>query len=114
MHPRIVALANQRTAELALAGHGLAFYEASQLVETGRYRDLDGLVVVDAPEPMRIARVVARDGVTAAQVRARIAAQLPLSAKREVATHLIENDGDLAELRTRVAGVVAELTAPAP
>src|SRR5436305_723274 len=82
----IAALLQQRTAALEAAGHRLAFYEASLLVETGRHRLLDGLVVVDAPEAERIARVVARDGVTPAEVRARIAAQLPLEQKRRVAT----------------------------
>ncbi|MBC8133342.1 MAG: dephospho-CoA kinase [Deltaproteobacteria bacterium] len=106
MHPRIAALANKRAADLAHAGHRLAFYEASLLVETGRYRDLDGLVLVDAATPSRIARVVARDGATPSEVGARIAAQLPLSAKRQVATHIIENDGDLAALRVRVDGLL--------
>ena len=36
-----------------LEGHRLAFYEASLLVETGRHRDLDGLVVVTASEATR-------------------------------------------------------------
>lgn len=106
MHPRIVALSRQRAQELAAAGHALAFYEASQLVETGRYRELEALVVVDAPEDTRIARVVARDGATADEVRARMAAQLPMAAKRQVATHVLENDGDLATLRGRVAAML--------
>lgn len=109
-HPRIVALATQRAAELARAGHRLAFYEASLLVETGRYRELDGLVVVDAPEELRIARVVARDRVTPAEVRARIAAQLPLAAKRRVATAIIDNDGDPATLAPRVDALLASLS----
>jgi dephospho-CoA kinase len=101
LHPRIVALANQRAEDLAQAGHRLAFYEASLLVETGRYRDLDGLVVVAAPESAQIARVVARDGVTESAVHARIAAQLPMADRRRVATHVIENDGDLRALAAK-------------
>lgn len=113
-HPRIIALANQRAAELARAGHHLAFYEASLLVETGRYRELDGLVVVDAPKDLRIARVVARDGVTPEEVRARIAAQLPVAAKRRAATAILENEADLPTLRRRVDDLLKQLVSTPP
>jgi dephospho-CoA kinase len=108
-HPRIVELATKRAADLAQAGHRLAFYEASLLVETGRHRELDGLVVVDAPEPVRIDRVVARDGITRAEVRARIAAQLPMAEKRRVATTIIENDGDVGALAVKVDALLAAI-----
>ncbi len=111
MHPRIVARARQRVSELAASGHTLVFYEASLLVETERYRELDGLVVVDAPVETRVARVVARDHVTPAEVRARIAAQLPMSAKRAVATAVIENDGDMARLSQEVTELLKTLVA---
>jgi dephospho-CoA kinase len=114
MHPRIVTLANQRAADLARAGHLVAFYEASLLVETGRYRDLDGLVVVDAPEDQRIARVVARDGSTPAEVRARISAQQPAAEKRRAATYVIENDGDLDALDAKVNAMLKALSATGP
>ncbi len=109
LHPRIVALANERTAALARAGHRLAFYEASLLVETGRHRELDGLIVVDAPEDARIARVHARDGMSPDAVRARMAAQLSMSEKRRVATAVIDNDGDLGALESKVDAVLATL-----
>ena len=102
LHPLIVALSKTRTAELEEQGHRLAFYEASLLVETGRYKDLDGLVVVDAPEATRIARVMARDNISEVEVQARISAQLPMADKRRVATVVIENDGDLEALGAKV------------
>ena len=115
MHPRIVRRANERAAELARAGHPVAFYEASLLVETGRFRELDGLVVVDAPEETRIARVVARDGIGPVDARARISAQLPNSERRRVATHVIENDGDREALVGKVDEMLRALSvAPSP
>ena len=113
LHPRIVALANARAAALASAGHRAAFYEASLLVETGRHGELDALLVVDAPEDVRIARVVARDGLTPDGVRARIAAQLPMSEKRRVATAIIDNAGDLAALGHGLEQALEQLGLPA-
>jgi dephospho-CoA kinase len=109
LHPRIIELSTARASELAAAGHRLAFYEASLLVETGRYRDLDGLVVVDAPEEVRVARVVNRDGSQEADVRARMAAQATPDDKRKVATFLVDNDGDLARLRAQVDAMLDAL-----
>ncbi|HEX2657483.1 MAG TPA: dephospho-CoA kinase [Polyangia bacterium] len=114
LHPRIVALAHQRAAALARAGHAAAFYEASLLVETGRHGDLDGLVVVDAPEDVRIARVVARDGLTPEQVRARIAAQAPMSEKRRLADFVVENGGDVEALEAQVTALLAALGVATP
>jgi dephospho-CoA kinase len=111
LHPRIIELSEARARMLAAAGHTLAFYEASLLVETGRYRELDGLVVVDAPEEARIARVVQRDDVSEADVRGRMAAQLPLADKLAVASFVIRNDGDLEHLRAQVAAMLAAFVA---
>jgi dephospho-CoA kinase len=114
IHPAIVALSTARAAALAAQGHRVGFYEASLLVETGRYQELDGLVVVDAPEAVRVARVMARDGITEAEVRARIAAQMPMAAKRRVATVVIENEGDREALRARVAAMLRTLEVASP
>jgi dephospho-CoA kinase len=108
LHPRIAALAAGRAQALAQAGHRLAFYEASLLVETGRYRELDGVVVVDAPEAARIARVVARDHLAPDEVRARIDAQIPMADKRRVATAVIDNDGALDDLRIKVDALLRD------
>jgi dephospho-CoA kinase len=107
-HPRIHEHATAEARRLEKAGHRLAFYEASLLVETGRHRDFDGLVVVAAADDeQRIARVMARDSLTRAEVLARMAAQLPMADKRRVATHVIDNSGDEAATRRQVADLLA-------
>jgi dephospho-CoA kinase len=108
-HPRIQALAEQRFAELAAKGHALALYEASLLVESGRYRDFDGLIVVTASPETQLERALARGGLTEEQAQKRIDAQLPLLAKVKVATHLVDNDGDLEATREQVERLVATL-----
>jgi dephospho-CoA kinase len=109
MHPRIQALADERLAGLAQKGHALAFYEASLLVESGRYKDFDGLVVVTASPETQLERVLARGDLTEADAQARIDAQLPLLAKVRVATHLVDNDGDLEATKTQVERLLAGL-----
>lgn len=72
----------------------LVFLEAALLIENGRYQSLDKLLLVWAPEELRIERVLARDPQrTEAQVREIIARQMPEKAKKAYADCLIANDG---------------------
>lgn len=108
-HPRIQTLSRARAAALAEAGHDLAIYEASLLIESGRDSELDGLIVVTASPATQLARVVARDGVPEGDVQARLRAQLPQEDKVRRATHVIDNDGDLAATEAQVDRILAAL-----
>jgi dephospho-CoA kinase len=81
---------HQQQSELGCA---YTLKEAALLVESGGHLHLDFLIVVTAPEALRIQRVIARDGLTEAQVQARIRGQLPESEKVKLADFVIENDG---------------------
>ena len=57
----------------------------------------------------QIARAMARGGLTREEAHARIDAQLPLAEKVRVATHVIDNDGDLADDGEQVERLLADL-----
>jgi dephospho-CoA kinase len=111
-HPRIQERAVAAARELEAAGHHLAFYEASLLVESNRHRDFDGLVVVTASEELQLARAMARDGSTREQALARLRSQMPAEEKRRAATHLIDNSGDLASTQRQVDELIAAFKGP--
>jgi dephospho-CoA kinase len=111
MHPRIQTLSRARADAFAAAGHTLAVYEASLLIESGRDKEMDALIVVTAAPATRLGRVIARDGVREEDVRARMRAQYPEEAKVRLATHVIDNDGDLTATEAQVDRVLAELRA---
>lgn len=113
-HPRIRERIAAERAALDAAGQRLAMLEAALLVETGLYRQLDGLLVVTAADEVRIARVMARDGCSRESVLARLRAQLPQEAKTKVADHVIDNSGDLAAARARVRVVLQAIMPDAP
>ncbi len=108
-HPHIQALAERRFADLARAGHPLAIYEATLLVETGRHSDFDGLIVVKASPDTQLRRVLARGGLTRDAALARLHAQAPIEAKLAAATHVIDNDGDLSATAAQVDHLLTEL-----
>jgi dephospho-CoA kinase len=111
VHPRIAEEVSVRMGALAGAGHPVAVYEAALIVETGLHAGLDGLIVVTAPEPAPISRLQSREAMTDAEVRARIAAQLPIAEKLRHATAVIDNAGSEADLHAQVDRLLAAMGA---
>lgn len=72
--------------------------EAALLIESGSYKVLDKLIVVSAPEELRITRVMARNQITRDEVLSRIQNQLPEAEKLQMADYIIINDGEHALL----------------
>lgn len=111
VHPRIAALTAERAAALEAQGEPLACYEAALLVENRLADAFRPLVVVAVPEEIQVARAMARDGATEAQVRARLAAQLPLADKVALADYVIDNAGDRAATERQADEVLASIRA---
>jgi dephospho-CoA kinase len=115
-HPAIRARFAARLEALAAAGfEGLVFFDAPVMIESGNYRTMDRLVVVLTDEGTQHTRLMARDGMTAAEATRRMAAQMPVAEKAKLADHVIDNTGDRAatEARTREVfdALLAELRA---
>jgi dephospho-CoA kinase len=108
-HPRIGRLSAQRLAALQQGEAPYVVYEAALLVETGAHKGLDALVVVAADEALQVSRVMQRDGLSEDAARKRIAAQLPLARKIEVADFVVHNDGSLRELQERTLDLHRQL-----
>ena len=66
--------------------------EAAILAETGGHQAFDRVVVVSAPEGLRLARVMARDGVAEAEVKARMRNQASEEERLAIADHVIVNN----------------------
>jgi dephospho-CoA kinase len=89
---------------------GVVVYDVPLLVENDLAGGYDVVLVVATSPQTQLDRLVGQRGMTVADARARIAAQAPLDAKLAVADVVIDNDGDLAALDTRVAEVWADLS----
>jgi len=67
--------------------------EAAILIESGAYKNCDRLILVSAPDEIRISRVIERDKMTEAEVLQRMANQMPEADKKTFANYIINNDG---------------------
>jgi dephospho-CoA kinase len=88
-------------------------FSAPLLVETGMHTAFDRLIVVSAPVATQIERLMRDRGMAERDVQARIAAQLPLEAKAEVADILLDNEGTLEDFERSVERVWRDLDAQA-
>ena len=80
---------------------GLLVHEAALIYEAGAEKRLDAICVVTAPKALRIARVMARDRVSAEKVLARMSRQLSQEEKAGRADVVLVNDGDMAAARRK-------------
>ena len=108
-HPRIRALALEKTLALAETGATHAIYDAALLLENKLHEGMNGVILVTCPLETQVARVMARDGLSEEAARARIASQMSTDEKRQYATWVIDNGGTREETRRQVEAVVRAL-----
>jgi dephospho-CoA kinase len=72
-------------------------------------RGYETVVVVEAPESVRIERLVQQRGMSEADARARLASQPTDAERRAVADHVVVNDGGIGALDDAVAALLAAL-----
>jgi dephospho-CoA kinase len=70
----------------------LLLKEAAIIFETGTHLLLDGVIVVSAPEELRIIRVMQRNGFSREQVKARMERQWPEEQLLSKADFIVHND----------------------
>ena len=108
-HPPVVNEIASRL-ELLQAFDGVVLLDVPLLVESGVTRNYEAIVVVAAKPETQLRRLVELRGMTPTAAQARMDVQAPLEDKLAVATHVIWNEGSIAELNAAVDHVAADLT----
>ncbi len=102
LHPAIRAEVARQSAQATGPYHILVI---PLLVEGHGRIPVDRVLVVDCPEDLQIQRLQARDGSSAAQARAMLAAQTSRPTRLAAADDVIVNDGDPGRLEAAVAAL---------
>jgi dephospho-CoA kinase len=114
IHPRVEQEMVRRFAELESSGtHPSAFIEAALIFEAELHKKLDGVVVVWCLPEQQITRLIER-GVSEAEARRRIAAQMPVAEKLALAAEKIDGSGSLEETRRQVEAFATKLLQSSP
>jgi dephospho-CoA kinase len=110
VHPVVRAATDAWFARLNETGTAaFAVADIPLLYETGRDADFERVIVTACPEAMQMARIVARDGLSEADARARIAAQWPLAEKVRRADYVVDTGGSFEETDRQVETIVRKL-----
>ncbi len=114
VHPEVRRLRDEELVRARARGERIVISDIPLLFEIGLEKAFDGVILVDAPEHEREARLVRDRGLSAEDARAMIAAQLPSSRKRAGARWIVENDGSREQLEQRVEALWRTLSSLAP
>jgi dephospho-CoA kinase len=110
VHPAVYeAIATWLTRTAAEGDHPFAVADIPLLYETGHAAEFDRVVVVACEPETQVARVMARDRISDAEARQRLAAQWPIGEKVARADFVIRTDGAVEETNRRVREVVEVL-----
>ena len=110
-HPRIQAETQRQFDEAREEGYDFAVYDMPLLVDNGLDKDMDYVIVVDVAVEERVRRLVTSRGLEEDDARRRIAAQVTDEVRLAAATHVIDNNGTLEQLRARAAEVMNRIEA---
>ena len=112
VHP-CVQRAEAQVIETLLAEHSrrplIVMTGAALLIETGRYRMFDRMVVVSCRPELQLARLMARDGMGEAEALQRIQSQMSSEEKVRHADYVIDTSGTYADTFQQVRNVYRSL-----
>ena len=110
VHPEVYRRIGEWLATLPPATR-LAIADIPLLFETGHNHDFDRVVVAACAPAEQLRRLIARDGLTESEARARLDAQWPIEEKVARADHVIRTDGTIADTDAQVNTVYELLVA---
>jgi dephospho-CoA kinase len=105
VHPEVQRLRDQLVDDARRRGDRIVVCDIPLLFERRLADQFDRIVLVDAPRPVRMERLVRDRGLEATEAMKMIASQMPAELKRARADYLIDNTGTPEELETRARDV---------
>lgn len=113
VHPEVARLRDVLVAEAEARGDRVVVCDIPLLFESHLVDRFDAIVLVDAPRPLRLERLVRDRGLRETEAMAMIAAQMPAELKRARADIVIDNDASLDALGQQADEAWASLEAMA-
>jgi dephospho-CoA kinase len=113
IHPFVRAQADTWFRALDPEKHPIAIADIPLLYESGTDNLYSTVIVTACAPDEQVRRIIARDHVTEAEAKQRLAAQLPIEEKIRRADYVIRTDGTHEETDRQVRDVYSKLRAPA-
>jgi dephospho-CoA kinase len=88
-----------------------AIADVPLLYEGGREGDFDAVIVTSCRPELQVERLVTRNGLTEAEARQRIAAQMPTAEKAARATYVVDTSADFGDTNRQIEEIANRLSA---
>ncbi len=111
VHPYVQDRANEIRREYEAGGQAIAFYDVPLLFEKELQGKFDKTLLVYANPNLQFSRLERRDSLEPSEIQKRIAAQIPIDKKREMADYVVDNSGSLLELKNKIKEIAKILVA---
>lgn len=108
-HRHIMTEIRRRLAKLREQGVPAVVLDAPQLFEANAERDCDAVISVLADEPLRVLRIMNRDGISEDDARRRIRSQYSDAFFRERSDYILENNGTPEDLNPKIDAILRSL-----
>ncbi|MBC8087228.1 MAG: dephospho-CoA kinase [Phycisphaerae bacterium] len=102
VHPRVAALRDEELQRARDRGERVVISDIPLLFETGLEHAFEAIVFVDAPQEVRLGRLMQNRSLPEADARAMMSAQWPSAEKRARSTFVVDNSGSLDALAPQV------------
>jgi dephospho-CoA kinase len=102
VHPIVAQLSREAIRAAAGAGAPLIVYDIPLLFEVGRAGEFSTIVLAYLRPELQLRRLMERSGLSEPEARARIAAQMPIDDKCELATWVVDNSGTREQTKSQV------------
>src|SRR4051812_34258304 len=109
VHPGVARIRDREIARARERGDAIVVCVIPLLFERNLVEEYDAIVLVDAPRPLRLERLVATRGLDETEAMNMIAAQMPAELKRARADYCIDNNGSLEDLERDVDALWSSL-----
>ena len=109
VHPGVTRMRDREVALAKERGDPIVVCVIPLLFERNLVDEFDAIVLVDAPRPVRLERLVTTRGLEETEAMNMIAAQMPAELKRARADHCIDNNGSLDDLERDVDALWSSL-----
>lgn len=110
VHPLVIEKQNEWLRKCELDDpDGIAIIDAALMIESGGYERFDKLIVVWCEPDIQLARLMARDGISAEESQKRIESQMPQDKKKKFADLLIDTSRGIDDTRAQVVETFGRL-----
>ena len=109
IHPLVQKMQDEFVKKARAENHTIAVIDSPLLIESGVYKKMDVVVLVDATEKQQVERAMKRPSMTEEKLSLIMAKQMPSEKKRIYADFVIENEGTLLDLERKTIALITKI-----